>query len=268
MHRQLKVGAIIQARVGSSRLPMKVLRDIEGKPMLQHVVARVRHSELVQEVIIATTHSKKDEAILELARKNKVKCFRGSEEDVLDRYYQVARTFQIDVVVRITADCPLVDPRVVDQVIDLFLRSNFDYVSNGHPPTCSQTYPDGLDTEVFTFRSLKKAWEDATKLSDREHVTSYIWSHPESFRIGNLENENDLSQLRWTVDEKDDLKFVQELYRRLYEEGKVFYMGDILKTLNREPELKAINEGITRDEGYKKSVKKDGRFDWQKSGGQ
>ena len=249
----MNIGAIIQARMGSTRLPGKILTKIADKPMLWHVIQRTAESSLMNKIIIATTTNSADDCIVDFANSFDILFFRGSEGDVLDRFYRTAKSFCIDAIVRITPDCPLIDPKIVDKVIKRFLIGNLDYISNVHPPT----YPDGLDVEVFSYATLEKTWRKAEKLSEREHVTSYIWKHPEIFKLGNVENEKDLSCMRWTVDEKRDLKFVKEIYRRLYKNNKIFYMEDILNLLKNEPELSKINRGISRNEGYAKSLKED-----------
>lgn len=246
-----KTVAIIQARVGSTRLPGKVLKEICGKPMLWYVIERVKRAKLINEIVVATTTNAEDDEIVKIAEQCRVKTFRGSEDDVLDRYYRAAKEFKADVVVRITADCPLIDPEIVDKTVEFFLKGDFDYVSN----TVRPTFPDGLDVEVFSFDALKKAWENATKLSEREHVTPYIRKHPEKFKIGSFEAEHDLSHLRWTVDREEDLRFVREVYERIGKE--IFHMQDVLELLREHPELAEINRGIKRNEGYEKSLRED-----------
>ncbi|MEM1689053.1 MAG: glycosyltransferase family protein [Candidatus Hadarchaeales archaeon] len=246
-----KTVAIIQARVGSTRLPGKVLKEICGKPMLWYVIERVKRAKLINEIVVATTTNAEDDEIVKIAEQCRVKTFRGSEDDVLDRYYRAAKEFKADVVVRITADCPLIDPEIVDKTVEFFLKGDFDYVSN----TVRPTFPDGLDVEVFSFDALKKAWENATKLSEREHVTPYIRKHPEKFKIGSFEAEHDLSHLRWTVDREEDLRFVREVYERIGKE--IFHMQDVLELLKEHPELAEINRGIKRNEGYEKSLRED-----------
>lgn len=244
---------IVQARLASTRLPGKTLVDIMGRPMLWHVVSRLRRASHLNDIVIATTTREEDKAIIRLAGESKIKCYAGSEDDVLDRYYQAASTFKADVIVRITADCPLIDPRVVDRVVQRFFAGSFDYVSN----TLELTYPDGLDTEVFSFGALEKAWGDARRKSEREHVTPYLWKHPDKFRLANVRNDIDLSHLRWSVDQIEDLQFIREVYGRLYREGELFYMEDVLELLRKYPDLKQINQGIHRNEGYAKSVEVD-----------
>ena len=244
--------AIIQARVGSTRLPKKVLAEIEGKPMLLHIIDRVKQAKRIDKIIIATTELKKDKKIIKIAKESGVEYFRGSENDVLDRYYQAAKKFSANTIVRITGDCPVVDPQLIDKTVDFFLKNNYDHVSTAYPKA---TFPDGLDIWVFSFQALERAWKEAVLPSEREHVTSYMWKHRELFKIATFQNDEDLSNMRWTVDEQIDLKFIRAIYKRLYKPGKLFLMKDILNLLNKEPKLAKINQSISRDEGYKKSLK-------------
>ncbi len=248
-----KIATIIQARMDSTRLPNKVLSEIEGKSMLWHLVNRLKHAKKSSEIIIATTISEDDKKILDFAEENNLKSYAGSVNDVLDRYYQTALKYNIDVVVRITADCPLIDPQVFDEVIEAFLENDCDYASNTHP----LTYPDGLDVEIFSFEALERAWKVAKLASEREHVTPYIWKNQDLFKQINIHNDEDLSYMRWTVDEKRDLQFVREVYKYLYPKKEIFLMEDILVLLKEKPELLRINSDITRNEGYAKSLKED-----------
>jgi spore coat polysaccharide biosynthesis protein SpsF len=256
-----RVIGIVQARVGSTRLPRKVLKDIVGKPLLWHVINRLKKAKLIDEIVVATTTKEEDEPIIKLAKDNDVKSYAGSEEDVLDRYYQAAKIHKADVIVRVTADCPLLDPDVVDKVIKYFLGNDFDYVSNadnvGGRKVRKPTYPDGLDTEVFSFDALERAWKEAKMSFEREHVTPYIWKHPEIFKVGSVKCNEDLSHMRWTVDYEEDLMFVREVYKRLYRKGEIFHMKDILTLLRAHSELMDINRKIVRNEGYFKSLEKD-----------
>ena len=254
--------AIIQARMGSTRLPGKIMMDIAGRPALEHVVDRLRRSELIDTIVIATTTNEEDKPVIELAGENGVKSYAGSAHDVLDRYLKSAREFGADIIVRITADCPLIDPRVADKVIKYFLDGNFHYVSN----TLRATYPDGLDTEVFSYQALEKAWQEAKKPSEREHVVPYIRNNERMFKLGNVACGQDLSQMRWTVDMEQDLTFVREIYDRLYKKGEIFYMEDVLALLEENPALMEINKGIIRDEGYLKSLEEDKAYEAQSGG--
>jgi len=230
-----KVVAIVQARMGSSRLPNKVLMDIIGKPLLWHIVNRLRYARLIDDIIIAAANSERDNAIVDFAKENKIACYTGSENDLVDRIYKASKYSDADVIVRITADCPLVDPVLVDKVIGVFLdgEGKFDFVSNTNP----RTYPDGLDVEVFSFKALERVWKEVTDLHMREMIVLNFLEHTEKYRLGKVVYKEDLSQLRWTVDYQEDFDFVKEIYKRLYQVGKPFLMGDILELLRRNHKL-------------------------------
>lgn len=246
------VVAIIQARMGSSRLPGKSLAEIEGMPMLWHVVQRVKRATLVDRVVVATSTAPADDAIERMCRENGVACHRGSENDVLDRFYHAARAEKAAQVVRITADCPLIDPEVIDRVVRRFQRGDLDYASNA----MVRTYPDGLDTEVFSFSALERAWHEASKTSEREHVTPYLRS--EKFRTASVENLLECSHLncRWTVDEPEDLEFVCAVYGA-FRGRESFLMKDILQLLREQPELEKLNSQVVSNRGYYKSLFED-----------
>lgn len=252
----MKTVAIIQARMGSTRLPNKVLAEIAGRPMLWHVADRARRVRSLDGVVVATSDSPADVAIANFCVQNGVQCFRGSHNDVLDRYYQASKFFKAEVIVRLTADCPLLDSTVVEKVIEEFFADNYDYVSN----TLEPTFPAGLETEVLRQDALEQAWRDARLKSEREHVTPYIWKHPLAFRLGNVKHDHDLSRLRWTVDEPEDLEFVRRVYRCLARRAS-FGMVEMLGLLQMKPELAKINAKFQRDEGYKKSVREDRLID-------
>jgi spore coat polysaccharide biosynthesis protein SpsF len=234
------ITAIIQARMGSSRLPGKTMMEISGKPFLQLVIERTKVSKLINSIVVATTSGKSDDPIIKLCNKLKISYFRGSERDVLDRYYQAALQHNASIIVRITGDDPFKDPEVIDKAISTFLAlgENIDYVSN----TIKVTYPIGIDVEVFSFNALEKAWKESSDKYDREHVTPYIYNHPELFRLKNIENDKDLSYLRWTIDYDSDMRFTKEVYSRLYKEGQIFFMRDILELLEKEPWIVEINK--------------------------
>lgn len=247
---------IIQARTGSSRLPDKIFIEFNGKSDLFHVYNRVSRSKKINKLVIATTDKISDDKVLRFCEKEKINCYRGSEDDVLDRFYKCCKQLDLtqnDIVVRITADCPLIDPIIIDEVIGFFEEEKCDYVSNGIEPT----FPDGLDVEVFTFAALKKSWESAKLLSEREHVTPYIRSNETLFKIGNYKNKIDLSHHRWTLDEIEDYQLINAIYEKLYTPDKLFITQDVLSFLNENPKLKAINSKYARNEGYLKSLEKD-----------
>lgn len=253
-----KVIAVIQARMGSTRLPRKVMLDLSGKPVLWHVVKRIQGSKLLDEIIVATSEDSSNDVIREFCAEHQIKCYSGSEEDVLDRFFQAARALKLEpqnLVVRITADCPLIDPDVVDQTIGALKQHQVDYASN----TINPTYPDGLDCEVMTFSSLQRAWQEAKMRSEREHVTPYIYKHPELFTLLNVTNSEDLSSFRLTLDQEEDYKLIEWIYLNLYKENNLFLMDEILDLLKRHPEKSGINLAIKRNEGLFKSVKNDER---------
>jgi spore coat polysaccharide biosynthesis protein SpsF len=252
----MRVVAVLQARTGSSRLPGKVMADLAGKPLLARVIERAQVVPGVQTVVVATTQAERDRPILDLAKACGAKAYAGSEEDVLDRYYQAVRQFDGDIVIRLTADCPLLDPRVSSRVLERYLKGDVDYASN----TLVPTFPDGLDTEVFSFAALERAWHESGLASEREHVTPYIWKNPSRFRLASITDEVDRSGLRWTVDEAQDLEFVRAVYKHLYRDGEPpFGMDEVLALLEAKPELKAMNTGFLRNEGYAKSLREDRR---------
>ena len=248
--------AIIQARMGSSRLPGKVLLDLAGRPVLRHGVERVRKARLVDRVLVATTDRPGDERIRQFCREQGIVCFGGSETDVLDRYWQAALSAGAgpgDGIVRITADCPLIDPVVIDLVIETFLACGADYVSNVQPPT----FPDGLDVEAFKFSALQTAWKEARLVSEREHVTPYLRNHPEKFSRRNVSHLQDLSALRWTLDEPADYALLQKVVGALNEKNPDFHMEDVLQILAEHPEWQELNASFGRNEGYVKSLRQD-----------
>lgn len=247
-----RVLAVIQARLGSTRLPGKTLAEIGGRPMLAHVVERASLIPGVNGVVIATTVNLKDDRLVEFAKSAGLPWARGSEEDVLDRFHLALREQPADVIVRVTPDCPLLDPEVSGLVLSEYRRRNgtVDYVSNVHPPT----YPDGLDTEVFSREALERAWSEARLPSEREHVTVYMWRHPERFRLANVRHSEDLSRYRWTVDTPADLEFVRAVHGALSPAVRSrFGMTEVLALLRERPELQSLNAGLRRNEGLDQS---------------
>ncbi|MFH2106795.1 MAG: glycosyltransferase family protein [Candidatus Micrarchaeota archaeon] len=238
----MKIVCIIQARMGSTRLPGKIMKEIAGRPILWHVIERVKRSKKISSIVIATTTNHEDDQVERFCKDNRLFLFRGSMDDVLDRYYNAARQNNADVIVRVTSDCPLVDPDVLDELVNLFLGGNYDYVSNNKPPS----YPHGLDAEVFSFAALEKAWKEAKLSAEREHVTPYMRKNPGLFRIGNLRNKADLSKMRWTVDFEEDYLLVKKIYSLLGKKAisHDFNFSEILRILNVHPELQKMNENV------------------------
>jgi spore coat polysaccharide biosynthesis protein SpsF len=239
----MKTAAIIQARMGSTRLPGKVLMDICGKTVLERVVRRVRHAQTVEEVVVATTTSAQDDAIADACARLDVSCFRGPEYDVLDRYLRAAEEFEADVIVRITSDCPLIDPQLIDQVVARLFELRADFACNVLP----RTYPRGLDVEVFTREALRKAWELSTQPHQREHVTPLFYERRDLFNFAAVLGEPDYSRHRWTLDTREDFRLITAIYE--YFEGREeFGWRQAVTLMERLPELAAINAHVRQKE--------------------
>ena len=235
----MNTGIIVQARIKSTRLPSKILKKILGKPILILELERIKKIMNIDEIIVVIPISPGDEIIEEIVYKydKSIKVFKGSENDVLDRYFKAAQLFKLDNIVRITSDCPLIDPKVSNLVIKKFFENNCDYCSNVEP----RTFPYGLETEIFSYNILNKIWQKVKRSDEREHVTLYIRKHLNEFKFQNVTNSIDLTNLRWMLDYQRDFDFIQEVYKKLYNVKKdIFYMEDILNLLKKEPNL--INE--------------------------
>ena len=246
--------AIIQARMGSTRLPGKVLKDIVGRPMLWHIVRRLSYVACVDQIVVATSDNDADEPIRNFCMEQEVLCFAGSELDVLDRFYRAALHFSADPLIRITADCPFVDPRVVAELVQYFSSGEYDLVGvatgAGSIFLEGGRYPDGLDAEIFSFAALERSWREATEQSDREHVTPYLWRVPGRFRVSSLQAASDYSHLRWTVDNEADLQLVRRIYEALHREEEPFVMQDILEYIKQNPQVAQGNAAFLGQEGY------------------
>jgi spore coat polysaccharide biosynthesis protein SpsF len=243
----MSVNAIIQARCGSTRFPNKVFALIDGKPLLWHVVNRLKYATKIDDIIVATTVSEKDDKIEEWCKENNVHCFRGSEENVLNRYYSASEAFPSDYVVRITADDPFKEPKVIDAVITKLIEEGYDHVTNNLPPS----FPEGLDCEAFKKSALDRSEKEAETAFEREHVTQYIYHHPEIFKIGNVSNGENLSYLRWTVDKDVDFEMVKAVYAHRNPENKgILLMDEILDILKANPEIEKINSEVERSAMY------------------
>ncbi len=249
------IGCIIQARMGSSRLPGKVMEKIDDKFLLDYVIDQLKSSKKIEKIIVATTTLPIDNLICEHLSSENITFFRGSSNDVLDRYFQCAKKFSIDTIVRITADNPLIDPYIVDLVIDKYNNTKCDYGTNCLP----RTFPYGTEVEIFSFKKLHEVWKNAKKPSEREHVTPYFYNHHDLFDIINVENSKDLSHLRWTVDRKNDLELVQFIVSKI--STRPIFLNDILSLYYKEPKLFELNEPLIINEGYLKSLKEDEEFE-------
>ncbi|NEO12175.1 MULTISPECIES: glycosyltransferase family protein [unclassified Moorena] len=238
----MKLVIIVQARMTSTRLPGKVLKQVLGKPLLDYQIERLRRVKLADEIVIATTINQTDEPIVELCNSISIPYFRGSEEDVLARYYGAAVEHQADVVVRVTSDCPLIDPQVIDQVIQFYLdhQGEYDYVSN----SLQRTYPRGMDTEVFSFAALDEAFHEASAQPDREHVTPFIHRQPERYRLGHVTYVEDNSNHRWTVDTAEDFELIRRMLEALYSQQPEFTLEYCLDLVSQHPDWSELNAHI------------------------
>lgn len=249
----MKIAAIVQARMSSTRLPGKVLLSLGKRTVIDQVFHQLSFSSTIGTTVLATTSDTSDDILAEWGANHQKNVFRGNLDDVLKRYYDAARQFNADVVVRVTGDCPLIDPDVTDLVVERFLKGDLDYASNVQPPT----FPDGLDTEVFSIAALELANREATLHSEREHVTPFIKKNARRFRIGNVKSAEDYSRYRWTIDTKEDLDFVRQVLARLQPPLGYVRMHDVIDLLSANPTLARINAHIRRDEGYAISLKHD-----------
>lgn len=240
--------AIIQARLGSTRLPGKVLRTLNGKPLLLHIVNRLKLCKQIDSIVLATTANPIDDTLAEWCKENNISCFRGDENNVLKRYYDAATKYMADIIVRITADDPFKDPKVIDSVIALLKEKSLDFAFNNYPPS----FPEGLDTEVFTYKAIKQAFETETTDFEKEHVTQYFYHNPSKFKLGNYAYPRDISYLRLTVDTEQDFALAEKIYQKLSPHGEMFYLDDILSLFDKESELQNINKGVKRSALYEK----------------
>lgn len=248
------VAAIVQARMSSSRLPGKVMRDISGRPMLWHVVNRLRSAQSIDKIVVATSTDSSDDVIVKWCDDECISYYRGSLNDVLARYHGAALEYGARTIVRITADCPMIDPLLVDGAVKSFLaplepgERPLDYLG------LDKSFPDGLDTEVFSIEALSRAFKEARLPSEREHVTPYIWKNKSDFRLRSIRHYKDLSHMRWTVDDRADLTFVRKVFDSFACPLRVFYMEEVLRLLYSNTELLKINSSTVRNEGYLKSL--------------
>jgi len=239
----MKTIAVIQARMSSTRLPGKVLKIASGRPLLERMVERVRKSKLVDEVWVATTTDPTDDELYAFCGKHQIPVYRGNLLDVLDRYYQLAKQAGAEVIVRLTGDCPLIDPELIDEVISAFFKERVDFACNRLPPPFSRTYPIGMDIEVCSFAALETAWKNAVEKHEREHVLPYLYEEPGRFKILQLNYAEDLGTLRWTVDTPEDLEVLQAIYAH-FDGRNDFSWLDVLDLYRQRPELFQVNAAV------------------------
>lgn len=237
--------------MSSSRLPGKVLNLLAKKPVLDHVVRRVQQSKYINKVVVATSIEESDNLIENWCKQNNINCYRGSLNDVLDRFYQAAKIYNAKNILRITADCPAIDHEIIDEVIERYIEGGFDYYG------LKGEFPDGLDCTMISFNALSNAWENSKLDSEREHVGPYIEKHPELFKLGGYEKFKNLNHLRWTLDEPNDYDFLKIVFDELYKINNFFGHELILDLLKQKPSLNMINNQIIRNEGYLNSIKND-----------
>lgn len=247
----MRLVAIVQARMSSKRLPGKVLMPFIGKPALLHIVERLSYCKGIHKIIIATSDQESDNPIHDFCDQNDISCYRGNLNDVLDRYYCAAKEYKADAILRVTGDCPVIDPVIVDAVITGFICGEYDCYGLGGD------FPDGLDCTVYSFNAIERAWKNAKLKSDREHVGPYIENNPKLFRNGALKIFKGLSNHRWTLDEESDYELLKCIFNKLYNFKSPFLTGDILEYLKSNPEISKINSNIIRNSGYIESLKKD-----------
>ena len=252
----MRIGAILQGRMGSTRLPGKVLMTVDNThPVLYYVLNQLGFCNQLDTIIVATTTLKEDDKIAKFVESLNIECFRGHPSDVLDRYYHCAKKYSLSTIVRITCDDPLIDPTIVDMMIDKFDSDLYDIASNC--VNFDRTYPAGTEVEVFSFNALEKAWKNAIKSSDREHVTPYFYNQQDKFKLLNVKYTENISHLGWTVDRIEDLDLVRLISTRI--KKRPILMSDILELFSNEPSLIEINKGHNPHEGLLKSLKEDQR---------
>lgn len=232
-----KIGCVIQARLGSTRLPGKVMMKVDDKhTLIHHLINQLRQSKYCENVVVATTTLTEDDKLVEFLEDLDIMYFRGSSEDCLDRYYQCAKKFQFSVIIRITSDNPLIDPTLIDDAMTIFLSNSYDYITNARP----RSFPYGTEVEIFSFNALENAWGEAKDALEREHVTPYFYNNPEKFKVFTIKNAKDLSHLRWTVDKKNDLLLVHEIITNI--KKSPILMEDILELFKKNPKLAELNK--------------------------
>lgn len=241
---------VVQTRMGSTRLPGKIMMPVLEKPLIYRMMERLMSSRLIGTIVIATTEAPSDDLIEDLCRQYSWNCFRGNENDLLDRHYRAAQSYDAEVVLKIPSDCPLIDPSIIDKGITFYLNGDFDYVSNLHPAS----YPDGNDVEIMSFNALETSWKEANRALEREHTTPYIWENPTKFKIGNFTWESGLDYSmshRFTIDYPEDYVFIVKIFEELYPKKSNFSLIDILGLLKEKPDIYNINKNYAGVNWYR-----------------
>ena len=246
-----KITAILQGRMGSKRLPGKILKPLAGKPMIQHVYDRLLSCECIDEIVVATTTLAEDDVIEQHFLSQGTRVFRGSSNDPLDRYYQSARSLKIKHILRAMGDCPFIDPSIIEQTTNVYFSGKYDFCH------LVGEFPSGLDTTIFSFDCLENTWQNAAKKSEREHITPYITTNPTRFKIGCCQPITGLYHHRWVVDHAEDYEFAKAVYAALQRDEPNFSWKNVVNILTQQPELAKLNSKIRRDEGYLRSLQED-----------
>jgi spore coat polysaccharide biosynthesis protein SpsF len=239
----MKIGVIIQARMGSTRLPKKVLMDIKGSSVIEHVIKRVKLVRNIDEIIVATSKNPENNVFERISKNSNVGFFQGSEENVLSRFYEAAKLYKLDIVIRITSDCPLIDPKIIEEMVRVYLMNGYSVLTNGGLNQEDRTFPRGLDVSIFTFNCLQEAYNNATKKYQLEHVVPYIYENND---VHYFKNSINLSKLRWTLDTIEDFELITEIYKALYNGEHNFFMDDIVKLFDKNKQLFLINSEVNQ----------------------
>lgn len=248
----MNVVAVVQARMGSTRLPEKALKEIQGKTILWHIINRVKHSKLIDDIIIACTIKKEDIAIEKFAKKNSFKVYRGSVNDIVDRFYNAAKMVDADIIIRLWGDCPLVDPELIDDALKVFVDQGLDYSNNFNPPS----YPAGLNFEIYNFKTLDAIMKNTKDPFFREYPFEYIYAFEQSFKTYYDTNKKDLSSIHLTVDYQQDFDLISKIFEKLSKNKEIFHLKDIVDLINNNQELQTLNMDLKRNIEYERDLKK------------
>lgn len=248
----MNIVAIIQARMGSTRLPEKALKKIHGKTILWHIINRINHSKLIDDVIIACTINNEDKAIEDFAKKNFIKVYRGSVDDIVDRFYNAAKKVDADIIIRLWGDCPLVDPELIDKALKVFIEKGLDYSNNFNPPS----YPAGLNFEIYSIKTLETILINTKDPFFREYPFEYVYAFEKSFKTYYAKNKKNLSSIHLTVDYQQDFELISKIFEKLSKKDEIFHLDDIVNLINKNPELQSLNIDLKRNIEYERDIKK------------
>ena len=257
----MNVTGIIAARMSSSRFPGKVMLKVDRKTILQHMIDRMSSAKKLDNIIVATSLNPKDNIIYEHCQRNNIECYRGNENDLIDRYYTISKKINCDIIAKFGADCPLIDPKVIDYVITTYLDNDFDFVSNYGPPP--KTYPEGMTLDVYSANILYEAFHDAKKPSEREHISPFFWNNPKRYRLHRVDYHTDISKYRFSLDYSEDFELIKIIFKKLYNENIIFTLEEIIQFLEKNPNIKKINSHIEPNLGLKRSFEEDRHYGYK-----